>query len=160
MASVTASATSSSRLNPSASTGTNGNASANEYLDEAVESVNRQIDVDIRAILDAFNALINLSSIRDKDRFRIAQEKFEAEARADTMVRSAQSLTLLSHALKLSLLLSQEPIQCEEEVESKQEGSKNGQTLDDEAIALIHSTAKSKEECARYIEEILGKNTG
>ena len=74
-------------------------------------------------------------------------------------VRSAQSLTLLSHALKLSLLLSQEPIQCEEEMESsKQEGSKKGQTLDDEAIALIHNTAKYKEECARYIEEILGKN--
>ena len=58
----------SSRLNPSTSAGTtsaNGNSSAaNEYLDEAVESVNRQIDVDIRAILDAFNALINLSSVR------------------------------------------------------------------------------------------------
>lgn len=60
--------------------------------------------------------------------------------------------------MKLSLLLSQEPIQCEEEVaaENKQEGSKGGQTLDDEAISLIHSTAKSKEECAQYIEEILG----
>lgn len=73
-------------------------------------------------------------------------------------VRSARSLTLLSHALKLSLLLSQEPIQCEEEVEDKQEGLLRGHTLDDEAIALIHSTVKSKEECARYIEEILGKN--
>lgn len=67
MSSVTTAATSSSRLNPSASTGTNVNASANEYLDEAVESVNRQIDVDIRAILDAFNALINLSSVRYLD---------------------------------------------------------------------------------------------
>lgn len=67
MASITTSATS-SRLNPSANTGSttpaNGNKSASDYLDEAVESVNRQIDVDIRSILDAFNALINLSSVR------------------------------------------------------------------------------------------------
>lgn len=59
------------------------------------------------------------------------------------MVRSAQSMTLLSHSLKLSLLFSQEPV----------EGS-DGQSIDEEALSLIESTAKSKEICARLLEKM------
>ena len=92
--------------------------------------------------------IMSSRQIRDKDKFRIAQENFELEGRADVMVRAAQSLTLLSHSLKLSLLFSQEPID-----------GPNGQTLDEEAISLIQSTSKSKEKCTRLIQELfdLGK---
>lgn len=80
MASVTTAATSSKLNSSSTATGENrrnGQENANEYLDEAVESVNRQIDVDIRAILDAFNALINLSSVRNNVLFGKKKEQEE-----------------------------------------------------------------------------------
>jgi hypothetical protein len=62
-------------------------------------------------------------------------------------VRAAQSLTLLSHSLKLSLLLTQEP------VESSEEGLT---ALDEEAIELIKSTAREKQRCARLLEDMFG----
>lgn len=68
-----------------------------------------------------------------------------------SQVRAAQSLTLLSHSLKLSLLLSQEPI----ETAATQDGSES-QTLDEEAIELIKSTAREKERCAKILEEMFG----
>jgi hypothetical protein len=60
-------------------------------------------------------------------------------------VRAAQSLTLLSHSLKLSLLLSQEPIDSADQ---------EGVTLDEEAISLMKSTADHRKRCAHIIEEM------
>jgi len=52
--------------------------------------------------------IVGLASISDKDKFRIAQESFQAQCRAESMVRSAQSLLSITHSLKLLLLLSDE----------------------------------------------------
>lgn len=82
------------------------------FLDDAAEAANKQIDGEIKTLIDSFDALIGLCrvsgiglcsdgtqreadahgptptqlQIQDKDKIRIAQERFEAEARADTMV--------------------------------------------------------------------------
>lgn len=59
-------------------------------------------------------------------------------------VRSAQSLTLLSEALKLSLLLSKTP----------------DPALNDEAVALIQSTEAEKLKCALLLADIMGLDVG
>ena len=46
--------------------------------------------------------------IGDKDKFKVAQEAFEAQCRAESMVRAAQSLLSITHSMKLLLLLSDE----------------------------------------------------
>lgn len=76
----------------------------------------------------------------DKDKYRVTQESFQTEARADIMVRSAQTLSLLSESLKLSLLLSKSP----------------DPGLNDEAVELMESTEREKAKCARLLAEILG----
>lgn len=63
---------------------------------------------------------------------------------AAIQVRSAQSLTLLSEALKLSLLLSKTP----------------DPSLNDEAIELIKSTEAEKLRCAVLLAEILQLDAG
>ncbi|KAG6374333.1 hypothetical protein JVT61DRAFT_4360 [Boletus reticuloceps] len=52
--------------------------------------------------------IVGLASIGDKDKFRIAQESFQAESRAESMVKAANSLLSITHSLKLLLLLSDE----------------------------------------------------
>lgn len=39
-----------------------------EYLDQAAESTNKQIDTDIKAMLDGFEALVGLSRVRHGER--------------------------------------------------------------------------------------------
>ena len=46
--------------------------------------------------------------IGDKDKFRVAQESFIAQCRAESMVRAANSLLSVIHSMKLLLLLSDE----------------------------------------------------
>lgn len=56
-------------------------------------------------------------------------------------------MTLLSHSLKLSLLLTQEP----------EESTEEGLTaLDVEAIELIKSTDREKQRCVRLLEDMFG----
>lgn len=59
-------------------------------------------------------------------------------------VRSAQTLTLLSESLKLSLLLSKTP----------------DPALNDEALALMESTEREKLKCAQLLAEMLGLDKG
>lgn len=129
---------------------------ADRFLDDAVESVNKTIDADMKAMMDAFDALVRLATIKDKDAFRIAQERFEAEARADVMVRSAQSLTLLSHALKLSLLLNQTPLGDTSDPVAADQVDLTKNLLDEEAKKLILSTCEHKRQCAVAIRKICG----
>ncbi|PWN46569.1 hypothetical protein IE53DRAFT_391257 [Violaceomyces palustris] len=110
------------------------------YLDRLEEGVNKTIDSEVEALLESFKELVSLATMHDKDKFRVAQEAFQAEARAEIMVRAAQSLSLLSEELKLSLLLSKTP----------------SASLDDEAIELMRSTEMEKLRCARLLGEILG----
>ncbi|GAC71534.1 hypothetical protein PANT_3c00073 [Moesziomyces antarcticus T-34] len=114
--------------------------SSAEYLDQLEESVNKTIDAEIDTLLTSYKELVSLASIADKDKFRVAQEAFQTEARADIMVRSVQTLSLLSESLKLSLLLSKAP----------------DATLSDEAVELMHSTEREKLKCAVLLAGLLG----
>ncbi|PWN92772.1 hypothetical protein FA10DRAFT_263526 [Acaromyces ingoldii] len=130
-------------------TAAGASSSSAAYLDAAAEEVNKTIDAEVKTLIEGFEALIGLSRIRDKDKFQIAQENFELEARADVMVRAAQSLTLLSHSLKLSLLLSQQPVDA-----PLGPGQRSANSLDEEALQLIEKTAKHRARCAELLSQI------
>ncbi|KAF7289481.1 hypothetical protein HMN09_01342100 [Mycena chlorophos] len=82
--------------------------SSREFLTATEEEWNRKIDVELEALLDGMVDLVGLASIGDKDKFRIAQEAFQAQSRAESMVRAANSLLSITHSMKLLLLLSDE----------------------------------------------------
>lgn len=79
-----------------------------EYLDAIEEEWNKKLDAEVEVLVDGMVDIVNLASIGDKDKFRIAQEAFQAELRAESMVRAANSLLSITHSLKLLLLLSDE----------------------------------------------------
>ncbi|PFH53159.1 hypothetical protein AMATHDRAFT_138401 [Amanita thiersii Skay4041] len=79
-----------------------------EYLDTIEEEWNKKIDMEVETLVDGMVDLVSLASIGDKDKFRIAQEAFQAQSRAESMVRAANSLVSITHSMKLLLLLSDE----------------------------------------------------
>ncbi|KAJ6581079.1 hypothetical protein B0H19DRAFT_1113540 [Mycena capillaripes] len=79
-----------------------------EYLDAIEEEWNKKVDLEVETLLDGMVDLVGLASIGDKDKFRIAQESFQAQTRAESMVRAANSLLSITHSMKLLLLLSDE----------------------------------------------------
>ncbi|KAF8239624.1 hypothetical protein L208DRAFT_1385609 [Tricholoma matsutake] len=79
-----------------------------EYLDAIEEEWNKKVDMEIETLVDGMVDLVSLASIGDKDKFRIAQESFQAQSRAESMVRAASSLLSITHSMKLLLLLSDE----------------------------------------------------
>ncbi|KAJ7886034.1 hypothetical protein B0H13DRAFT_2343052 [Mycena leptocephala] len=79
-----------------------------EYLDTIEEEWNKKVDLEVETLLDGMVDLVGLASIGDKDKFRIAQESFQAQTRAESMVRAANSLLSITHSMKLLLLLSDE----------------------------------------------------
>ncbi|CDO71177.1 hypothetical protein BN946_scf184845.g47 [Trametes cinnabarina] len=90
---------------------------SNEYLDAIEEEWNKKVDVEIETLVDGMTDLVSLASladtrtvnqIEDKDKFRIAQEAFQAQCRAESMIRAAHSLMSTIHSMKLLLLLSDE----------------------------------------------------
>ncbi|KZT73041.1 hypothetical protein DAEQUDRAFT_722142 [Daedalea quercina L-15889] len=81
---------------------------SNEYLDSIEEEWNKKVDVEIDTLVDGMVDLVGLASIGDKDKFRIAQEAYQAECRAESMIRAAHSLLSIIHSMKLLLLLSDE----------------------------------------------------
>ena len=74
-----------------------------EYLDTIEEEWNKRVDMEVETLVDGMVDLVTLASvdllfffllfssnitqIRDKDKFRIAQESFQASSRAESMVR-------------------------------------------------------------------------
>ncbi|KAJ8072894.1 hypothetical protein AAF712_005068 [Marasmius tenuissimus] len=78
------------------------------YLDGIEEEWNKRVDAEVETLVDGMVDLVGLASIEDKDKFKIAQESFQAQLRADSMVRAANSLLSITHSLKLLLLLSDE----------------------------------------------------
>ncbi|KAL1941893.1 hypothetical protein VTO73DRAFT_6893 [Trametes versicolor] len=82
--------------------------SSNEYLDGIEEEWNKKVDVEIETLVDGMADIVSLASIEDKDKFRIAQEAFQAQCRAESMIRAAHSLMSTIHSMKLLLLLSDE----------------------------------------------------
>ncbi|KAG0708223.1 surfeit locus protein 5 subunit 22 of mediator complex-domain-containing protein [Suillus ampliporus] len=81
---------------------------SDEYLDSIEEEWNKKLDAEVEVLVDGMVDIVSLASIGDKDKFRIAQESFQAESRAESMVRAANSLLSITHSLKLLLLLSDE----------------------------------------------------
>ncbi|KAF4613760.1 hypothetical protein D9613_007595 [Agrocybe pediades] len=72
-----------------------------EYLDTNEEEWNKKLDSEVEILVDGMVDLVSLASIGDKDKFRVAQESFQA-------IRAANSLLSITHSLKLLLLLSDE----------------------------------------------------
>ncbi|PPQ64574.1 hypothetical protein CVT26_001972 [Gymnopilus dilepis] len=79
-----------------------------EYLDSIEEEWNKKVDMEVETLVDGMVDLVSLASIADKDKFRVAQESFQAESRAESMIRAANSLLSITHSMKLLLLLSDE----------------------------------------------------
>ncbi|KAI0280757.1 hypothetical protein BGY98DRAFT_961667 [Russula aff. rugulosa BPL654] len=57
-----------------------------EYLEAAEEEWNKRVDVEIETLAEGMVDLVNLASINNKDKFKIAQETFQAQFRAESMV--------------------------------------------------------------------------
>ncbi|KIS67182.1 uncharacterized protein UMAG_12297 [Mycosarcoma maydis] len=131
------SATTASTAAASAAPTRSGDSAA--YLDSLEEGVNKTIDAEVDTLLSSYKELVSLATIADKDKYRVAQEAFQSEARADIMVRSTQTLGLLSEALKLSLLLSKTA----------------DPALNTEAMHLIESTEAEKLQCAHLLSHIM-----
>ncbi|KAJ3714093.1 hypothetical protein EV361DRAFT_973569 [Lentinula raphanica] len=81
---------------------------SNQYLNDIEEEWNKKVDLEVETLVDGMVDLVGLASINDKDKFRIAQESFQAEARAESMVRAANTLLSITHSMKLLFLLSDE----------------------------------------------------
>ncbi|KIM58352.1 hypothetical protein SCLCIDRAFT_10256 [Scleroderma citrinum Foug A] len=79
-----------------------------DYLNAIEEEWNKKLDAEIEILVDGMVEIVSLASIGDKDKFRITQEAFQTEMRAESMVRAANSLLSITHSLKLLLLLSDE----------------------------------------------------
>lgn len=59
---------------------------AEDFLDQHEESLNKRVDAEIEVLVDGMVDLVALASVEDKDKYRIAQEGFQAESRAESMV--------------------------------------------------------------------------
>ncbi|KAG1781517.1 hypothetical protein EV702DRAFT_1071315 [Suillus placidus] len=59
---------------------------SDEYLDAIEEEWNKKLDAEVEVLVDGMVDIVSLASIGDKDKFRIAQESFQAESRAESMV--------------------------------------------------------------------------
>ncbi|KAG8810888.1 hypothetical protein FRC17_002714 [Serendipita sp. 399] len=97
---------------------------SDEYLDNMYEDWNKKLDAEIEVLVEGMTELVHIASIGNKDKFRVAQEAFEAQCRTESMVtfycpftssvecveivRAATSLLSIIHSLKLLLLLSDE----------------------------------------------------
>ncbi|KAJ7777373.1 hypothetical protein B0H16DRAFT_1505262 [Mycena metata] len=60
-----------------------------EYLDAIEEEWNKKVDLEVETLLDGMVDFVGLASIGDKDKFRIAQESFQAQTRAESMAQIA-----------------------------------------------------------------------
>ncbi|KAG8686520.1 hypothetical protein FRC09_014072 [Ceratobasidium sp. 395] len=96
------------------------------FLQNHEEEWNRLVDAEIEALAEGMADLVGIASIEGKDRFQIAQEAFQAECRAESIVRpfstlpftpltttlsqaiAANSLLSITHSLKLMFLLGDE----------------------------------------------------
>lgn len=123
---------------------------SDKYLEAIEEEWNKKVDVEVEALVEGMVDLVSLASIEDKDKFRVAQESFQAQCRAESMVRAADSLLSIIHSMKLLLLLSDETqianrkdqelkhIQAE-----KDEAKRNVAALLDELLVPVTSTGST-----------------
>ncbi|KAF8501659.1 hypothetical protein F5888DRAFT_1674241 [Russula emetica] len=110
-----------------------------EYLEAAEEEWNKRVDVEIETLAEGMVDLVNLASINNKDKFKIAQETFQAQFRAESMIRAANSLLSIVHSMKLQLLLSDEA------------------QIVERRDAELATTLQEKEEAKAKVAELLSK---
>jgi len=79
-----------------------------QYLNQVYEEWDKKVDAEVETLVDGMVDLVSIATIGNKDKYRIAQEAFQAQARTESMVRAATSLLSITHSLKLLLLLSDE----------------------------------------------------
>ncbi|CAL1716582.1 unnamed protein product [Somion occarium] len=115
--------------------------SSDQYLDSIEEEWNKKVDVEVDTLVDGMVDLVSLASIGDKDKFRVAQEAFQAECRAESMIRAANSLLSITHSMKLLLLLSDE--------------SQIANRRDMEQRSLQAEKEESKKKIADLLDELL-----
>lgn len=114
---------------------------SDEFLDAIEEEWNKKVDIEIETLVDGMTEIVNLASIGDKDTFRIAQESFQAQSRAESMVRAANSLLSITHSIKLLLLLSDEA-----QIASRR---------DAELKVVTQEKNEAKERASRLLDELL-----
>ncbi|KAK7445435.1 hypothetical protein VKT23_014854 [Stygiomarasmius scandens] len=112
-----------------------------EYLDTIEEEWNKKVDAEVETLVDGMVDLVSLASIGDKDKFRIAQESFQAQSRAEAMIRAANSLLSITHSMKLLLLLSDE--------------AQIAHRRDAEVKAVQQEKESCKEKVASLLDELL-----
>ncbi|KAJ7592906.1 hypothetical protein C8J56DRAFT_780203 [Mycena floridula] len=121
-----------------------------EYLDGIEEEWNKKVDLEIDVLVEGMVDLVSLASIGDKDKFRVAQESFQAQTRAESMVRAANSLLSITHSMKLLLLISDEAqiahrrdTELKVVQEEKEEARQKVAALLDELLRQPRTTDKS-----------------
>ncbi|KAK0204950.1 hypothetical protein DFS33DRAFT_1382849 [Desarmillaria ectypa] len=114
---------------------------SSEYLDAIEEEWNKKVDLEVETLVDGMVDLVSLASIGDKDKFRMAQEAFQAQSRAESMVRAANSLLSITHSMKLLLLLSDE--------------SQISQRRDGELTAVRKEKSEARQKVAALLDELL-----
>ncbi|KAF8516131.1 hypothetical protein BU17DRAFT_67553 [Hysterangium stoloniferum] len=82
--------------------------SSEEYLNNIEEDWNKRLDNEVETLVDGMVDLVAIASVKEKDKYQIALEAFQAQGRTESMVRAASSLMSITHSLKLVLLLSDE----------------------------------------------------
>jgi len=58
------------------------------YLDSIYEDWNKKVDIEVETLVEGMVELVNIASIGNKDKYKVAQEAFEAQCRTESMVRS------------------------------------------------------------------------
>ncbi|KAF7416155.1 hypothetical protein PC9H_002418 [Pleurotus ostreatus] len=117
---------------------------SDEYLNTIEEEWNKKIDNEVETLVDGMVDLVSLASIGDKDKFKVAQESFQAESRAESMVRAANSLLAVTHSMKLLLLVSDE--------------AQIAHRRDAELRDLQEEAKETKANIAKLLDELFGRS--
>jgi len=118
-----------------------GEQKSDDFLEKVEEEWNLKVDAEVETLVDGMVDIVNLASIGNKDKFTVAQEAFQAQSRAESMVRAANSLLAIVHSLKLQLLLSDE--------------SQTAQRRDADLQEIQQDKEATKKEVAALLDELL-----
>ncbi|KAH8118165.1 surfeit locus protein 5 subunit 22 of mediator complex-domain-containing protein [Phellopilus nigrolimitatus] len=135
------------RLRPSAAQAQSSvDQNSDEFLDFVEEEWNKKVDVEVETLVDGMVDIVNLASIRDKDKFSIAQESFQAQCRAESMVRAAHSLLSITHSMKLLLLLSDESQIAQQRDSALKEARSDAEDAKNKVAELLNELLGSAKE--------------
>lgn len=116
-----------------------------QYLDDIEEEWNKKVDAEIETLVDGMVDIVSLASIRDKDKFQMAQEAFRTQCRAESMIKASHSLLSITHSMKLLLLLSDE--------------SQIASRRDAELKAVQAEKQATIEKAAHLLDQLLGRSS-